>query len=255
MAHGGFFREQWSLSHQFRLISVDLRGHGESVRRGERPGVDRLAADIAELVDTLELESAIGVGWSLGASLLWKVLAGPAGHRFAGAVVVDMTARVRNGDGWDLGLTVDACDARTAAIEGDFRNFAQAAGQAIFAQPIAPDRQKVADWASQEFARNDAPAIASVWASLVKEDLRGVLEQIPHPTLVIHGAQSSLYGDDTAEHLVAALPNAQAIRFQSSGHAPHLEQPEMFNQILRDFADRLSRGRTTQAIDVQGEPI
>ena len=39
---------------------------------------------------------------------------------------------------------------------------------------------------------------------------------------------------------------ARAVRFDRSGHAPHLEQPELFNRTLRDFADRLSRGRATQ---------
>ena len=70
-----------------------------------KPGQDFVA---------LGLEGAVGVGWSLGATILWHVLAGPAGRRFAGAVVIDMTARVRNDDGWDLGLSPEACEARSA---------------------------------------------------------------------------------------------------------------------------------------------
>ena len=92
-------------------------------------------------------------------------------------------------------------------------------------------------------------ALAALWASLVRQDVRALLERIEHPTLVVHGAQSRLYGDDTADHLVAALPNASALRFDRSGHAPHLEQPELFNRTLRDFADRLFRGRASQTIE------
>ena len=87
------------------------------------------------------------------------------------------------------------------------------------------------------------PRIVERWASLVRQDVRTLLERIQHPTLVVHGAQSRLYGEDTADHLVAALPHARAVRFERSGHAPHLEQPELFNQSLTDFADRLFRGR------------
>jgi pimeloyl-ACP methyl ester carboxylesterase len=211
--------------------------------------------DIEELAEALDLQDAIGIGWSLGASVLWEVLAGPVAKRFCGAVVVDMTARVRNGDDWDLGLSIEACDARSAAIESDFPTFAQAAGQAIFAQPISAASQNVADWASSEFARNAPGAIAAAWASLVERDSRGLLRKIAHPTLIIHGAQSSLYGDGTADHLVATLPNAEAIRFQESGHAPHLEQPEMFNQVVREFAHRLSCDRHQHAKDRQGEVL
>ena len=60
-------------------------------------------------------------------------------------------------------------------------------------------------------------------------------------------ARASLYGDDTADHLVAALPHARAVRFENSGHAPHLEEPELFNATVSDFADRLSLPAPRQA--------
>ena len=237
MAHGGFFREQAALAEQFRLITVDLRGHGKSGTADAT--VERAAADVAELVEALDLHGAIGIGWSLGATVLWHVLAGSAASRFAGAVVVDMTARVRNAEDWDLGLTPEACETRSAAIRDDYRTFATTAGQAIFAQPVAQEQRATADWASAEFARNDPGAIAELWASLEQQDLRPLLGQIRHPTLIVHGAQSQLYGTDTAEHLVGALPNARAVRFASSGHAPHLEEPALFNRTVTEFAASL----------------
>jgi pimeloyl-ACP methyl ester carboxylesterase len=252
MAHGGFFREQAALADRFRLIAVDMRGHGRSRHPGDAPGVGQIAADIAALAEALDVRDAIGLGWSLGATVLWHVLAGPAGGRFAGAVVVDMTARVCNGDGWTLGLSPDACAARSAAIAEDFPAFAAAAGRAIFAQPVAPGRAADADWAASEFARNDPAAIAATWQSLQAEDARGLLARIPHPTLVIHGAHSHLYGADTAEHLAAALPNAQTLRFARSGHAPHLEQPDEFNRAIRDFADRLAAAPATHPHSLRG---
>ena len=250
MAHGGFFREQDVLADHFRLIRIDLRGHGASARDGDRSNVEQIAADVAELAEALDLCDAIGVGWSLGATVLWHVLTGPAADRFAGAVVVDMTARVLNDEEWDLGLSAEACAARSVAIRKDFESFAIAAGQAILAQPVENGARALADWASFEFARNDPATIAALWASLVRQDVRTLLEGIRHPTLVVHGAQSRLYGEDTADHLVAALPDARAVRFDRSGHAPHLEQPELFNRTLRNFADRLSRGRATQETQI-----
>jgi pimeloyl-ACP methyl ester carboxylesterase len=247
MAHGGFFHAQAALAADFRVIIVDLRGHGESRVAGARPTVEQLAADVSGLAAALDLQGAIGVGWSMGATVLWHVLSGPAAPRFAGAVVVDMTARVRNDEEWDLGLSPEACEARSIAIRDDFPAFAVNAGRGIFAHPAA--RPDMADWASVEFARNDAEAIASVWASLVRQDVRALLQKIEHPTLIVHGARSRLYGDDTADHLVEALPQARAVRFDRSGHAPHLEEPLLFNQIVKDFAARLSRARTDQTTE------
>lgn len=243
MAHGGFFDGQGALAEQFRVIRVDLRGHGASGRDGALPTIEQLAGDVTQLAQMLDLQDAIGVGWSLGATVLWRVLAGAEGRRFAGAVVIDMTARVRNDDGWDLGLSSEACEARTAAIRDDFESFAAGAGQAIFAQPADETRRPLADWASLEFARNDPHIIAALWASLEREDLRASLGRIEQPTLIVHGARSQLYGADTADHLVAALPNARAVSFGRSGHAPHLEEPELFNRTIQDFAAGLPRVR------------
>ena len=239
MAHGGFWTRQAPLADDFRLISVDLRGHGNSQSDPAVLSVETLASDIAELVEQLELVDAIGVGWSLGASVLWRLLGGGRAHRFAGAVIVDMTPRVLNGDGWTLGLTPELCDARRQAMAEDFPAFGQAAGSAIFAQPVRDELRNLAVWAGSEFARNDPEAISAIWSSLIAEDQRAALPRITQPTLVVRGAHSQLYGAATAEHLVAALPNARAVTFPNSGHAPHLEEPERFNTLLREFAASL----------------
>jgi pimeloyl-[acyl-carrier protein] methyl ester esterase len=246
MAHGGFFEPQRPLSGQFQVIRVDLRGHGGSPADGASVTVERLARDVSELADQLDLHDAICVGWSLGASVLWRLLAGPSSERFAGAVVIDMTPRVLNEGDWSLGLSGEVCEARRQAIADDFKSFAASAGAAIFAQPVGADMQKLADWAAAEFARNDSAAIGALWTSLMDEDLRALLPRIAQPTLVVHGAHSHLYGADTADHLVAALPNASALRFDRSGHSPHLEQPELFNRAIQSFAAGLPPVRFTQ---------
>ena len=244
MAHSGFFAAQRALADQFRLISIDLRGHGQSDTN--MPSVERLAEDVEGLLAGLDVEEAIGVGWSLGASVLWQVLSGASAARFAGVVIVDMTPRVLNEDGWDLGLTPEACEARRIGIREDFPALALAAGHAIFAQPVREDLREFAEWAGAEFTRNDAAAIGFLWDSLVDQDFRGLLGSIHQPTLVIHGAHSQLYGPGTAGYLGSALPNARVVRFDRSGHAPHIEQPELFNRTIRDFAAGLPRVRQSQ---------
>jgi pimeloyl-[acyl-carrier protein] methyl ester esterase len=246
MAHAGFFEGQRPLADEFRLVSVDLRGHGESPSDGRGLSVGTMAQDVAELAEQLDLEGAIGVGWSLGAPILWRLLSDATGDRFAGAVIVDMTPKVLNEGDWDLGLSPELCEARRQAMAEDFRGFAQAAGSAIFAQPVRKEHRALADWAGAEFARNDAAAIAAVWNSLVAEDLRAALPRIGQPTLVVHGAHSQLYGAATAAHLVGALPDARAVAFPHSGHAPHLEEPERFNALVKDFAAGLPQLSQTQ---------
>nr|WP_295372428.1 alpha/beta hydrolase [uncultured Sphingosinicella sp.] len=246
MAHGGFFSAQRALAGNFRLIAVDLRGHGGSRAAGQRPSVDQIASDVAALAERLDLQGAIGVGWSLGAAILWQLLAGAASPRFAGAVVVDMTPRVLNEGDWRLGLSADLVKARTAAIRDDYANFAVAAGSAIFAQPVADGKREIAVWAGEQFAMNDPAAMSALWASLVEKDFRALLPRIQQPTLIVHGAHSQLYRAETAHFIAQALPRGRAIAFDRSGHAPHIEQPELFNTVIKDFAASLPRIREPQ---------
>jgi len=241
LAHSGFFHAQQPLADEFRLIAADLRGHGRS-DRGEI-SFARLAADVTELVAALDLRGAVGIGWSLGAAVLWRVLAGAEAARFAGSVIVDMTPRVLNGGDWQLGLSPELCEARGAAMLCDFESFATGAGQAIFAQPLRDGTKELAEWASFEFLRNDPEAIHAVWTSLVAEDFRADLPRIAVPTRIVHGAHSQLYGPETAAYLARTLRRAEAICFDQSGHAPHLEEPDRFNALVRDFVGTLPQPR------------
>ncbi len=243
MAHSEFFESQSELVTEFRLICIDLRGHGRSETGAGMPTIEQLAEDVAQLAQALDLRGAIGVGWSLGAPVLWHVLAGPASSRFAAAVVIDMTPRVLNDGEWQLGLSREVCEDRASAISEDFESFALAAGQAVFAQPVREQHRFKAEWAGREFARNDPAAIGALWSSLVDQDLRDVLGRIRQPTLIIHGAQSHLYGSGTADYLAGALPDARAIEFRNSGHSPHIEEPDLFNQAIKDFAATLPQVR------------
>jgi len=245
MAHRGFFERQQPLASAFRLIAIDLRGHGQS-RSSEGLNVARLAEDVAELARHLDLEDAIVVGWSLGASVLFHLLTGPESGRFAGGVVVDMTARVLNDDGWTLGLSEEHCAARSQAIRDDFQSFAAAAGSAIVAQPPAGEGRRVADFAVAEFQRNDPAAIGALWQSLVEEDFRPLLARIRQPVLIAHGVHSHIYGPETAAHLVGAITDARAVAFDRSGHSPHLEQVNLFNDTIQEFAASLPRVREPQ---------
>lgn len=246
MAHGGFWAAQEPLACGFRLIMPDLRGHRDSRAPIGTLTVDRLAEDVAELAVALDLRGAVAVGWSLGASVAWPLLTGAQAGRFVGSVVVDMTPRIRNGEGWELGLSPELIEARSSAFRDDFAGFAPGAGEAILAPPLDAEKRRIADWASAEFARNDPAAMGALWCSLAETDQRPLLGRVGCPSLIIRGAHSYLYGPETAHYLGAALPHARIVEFARSGHAPNLEEPELFNNTISQFVAGLQPAREAQ---------
>jgi pimeloyl-ACP methyl ester carboxylesterase len=75
------------LSARHSVVSVDLRGHGQSPA-GVSYEIEDLAADVRALADTLELRDAVVIGHSLGGLVALEVAA-TAPDRFDGLVIID----------------------------------------------------------------------------------------------------------------------------------------------------------------------
>ena len=157
-------------------------------------------------------------------------------------------ARVLNDEEWHWACRRRPA-ARSAAIRDDFESFALAAGRHL--RPAVEAAPTLSRLGEREFAPTPT-TIAALWASLVRQDVRALLERIrTRPGRA--RARSRLYGDDTADHLVAALPHARA--YLDARATPHLEQPSLFNATFRDFAERLSRAAPPKPRNLRRKPF
>ncbi len=76
------------LSHGYRVIAHDRRGHGRSSQVSEGHDMDHYAADVAELTDALDLKDAIHIGHSTGGGEVARYVARAKKGRVAKAVLV-----------------------------------------------------------------------------------------------------------------------------------------------------------------------
>ena len=104
MSRRFFERNTEPLAERFRVVSVDLRGHGESPASEGGHTVAQYAQDVKHLLDTLGLEDAVLVGWSMGSFVIWDLVRqfGAAGSQ---ATSTSRRARPTSAkDGWELGI-------------------------------------------------------------------------------------------------------------------------------------------------------
>ncbi len=236
-AHGGFFAPQAAALHQrFRIIRPDFRGHGATSASGV-PDIPRIARDMAELISHLSLQGVIGVGWSLGAMVLWQMLSGPAAPPFAGLVVIDMSPKLLAAPGWTLGL-IDPAMREPCADETALERGRRIAGL-IFAER-GGNRAALIDRWGPELGTADPGAVMALGASLYAQDYRATLPSITMPTLVVHGAESRFYPAATSRFIARTVAQGRVETFPQSGHAPHLEEPDRFAALLMAFAERLN---------------
>lgn len=250
LLHGITLRSDvWSpqfhtLTDRFRVISVDLRGHGGSEPGEDGFGLHRLGADVATLLETLDLHDAIVVGHSMGGMTVMtfcrdhpEVLAERvAGVAFVATSPDNVFPPIA---GMVFRLLVDR--GRTLHERGGTppRSGAGAAlVRAIFGDRPNPRaiRQVVEMGADIEF-----PHLLSSIEQMFVHDTREDLRSVRTPALVLVGTRDVLTPPYAARRLAAALPDRDFVLLPRAGHQLMQERPDEFDRLIRDFADRTAR--------------
>jgi pimeloyl-ACP methyl ester carboxylesterase len=240
-----FAKQRRELSDRFRVIVPDMRGHGNSKRFEKGDGIDTLARDLERLFVALDLTDVILVGWSMGALVAWQAAKGPQRDRIRGIVTIDMVPRVLNGDGWQHGLRAGThlydIDIDLTRMRDDWRAFTQAYVPMVFADGKAIERRELIDEMLELVADNDLESMMNLWHALVHADYVDTVQRLDVPTLITYGALSQIYSEEAAAWMDEHIPLSRRVCFVESGHAPHLEEPQRFNQALADFTGELEQ--------------
>jgi pimeloyl-ACP methyl ester carboxylesterase len=241
-----FERQRRNLCDKYCVLTYDLRGHGGSAARdGRAPTIEQLGADLAEIFEQLRFEDAICVGWSIGAMAVWEAMAQRTfAARVAGLVVIDMSPRITNDASWSLGLSdgrgLQSIISAAQAMRNDWPAIVRQFVPSVFAPGANEALKPLIESIVTEAEKLDPEAMAGLWESMAVQDFRKAVASVSAPMLIARGALSQLYAAATSEFLARASANAEVAVFAKSGHAPHIEEPDAFNQRLRQFIARVS---------------
>lgn len=209
-----------------RVISLDVRGFGESSLGESGFTIDDLADDVAVLADAVGLDRFTLGGLSMGGYIA-LAFAARHGNRLDGLILADTKA------GSD---TPDARNARDHAI---FQ--VRAEGLSPYLEKLLP---KLLGPATSDEIRQQARALATQNAEAVvatlavlrdRPDRRSQLTSIACPTLIIVGEADAITPPAEAEAMAAAIPRSRLVRLPGAGHLPNIETPQLFTDALLAF--------------------
>jgi len=235
---GQFFQPQIdALKSEARCIVPDLPGHGKT--GGRLPLSIASAADAvyAALIER-ELENVVLVGWSMGALVSYALIERYGADRISSFAAIDMSPKVLNTADWPHG-TLNGLNAQLNkhVLEGMVADWPKLPGRIarrLFAEGVDPAPGLVA-FARREIAAADPEMLRPMWASLTAQDFRTLLKTFPVPFHLAAGLKSQLYGDGVHAWHADNVPDFHCHGFETSGHAPHMEEPDKFNDLLRDL--------------------
>jgi pimeloyl-ACP methyl ester carboxylesterase len=231
-----------ALRDEFRLVAFDLRGHGMSeAPPGPEPYTDDglWADDLAAVIDRLDVERAVLVGWSYGAFVICDYLRAYGQDRVAAVNFVEGAVKLGEAAFGTLigpGFLDHFADATADDLPTNIRGM-RGFVRACLAKPVAAEDFETALCWNMAVA----PQVrASLGAREIDDD--DVLRGLGVPLLVTQGRSDTVVLPAMAEHILATCPAAEASWYDGVGHVPHLEEPGRFNRELAALARR-AQGR------------
>jgi 3-oxoadipate enol-lactonase len=216
------------LSRHYRVVRFDLRGHGESqIPAATLPlTLDRLVADVVELMDHLRLAGAHIVGNSAG-GYLGQQLAMRHGPRVRSLMLFGSTPGLKNSQalGWLPQI----------ATKGLRAFLAETIAERL---PLAEVDPGLVDWFLDEAARNDPAYIATFVGLMASHDWSDELGRIRCPTLVVVPGAEPIGGIANYETFRRLVPD---IEMRIYDGAPHNICDAFPDRCVADVLDFLRR--------------
>lgn len=232
-------RSMWApqvaaLAGEAYLVVPDLRGHGESEAPSGPYRMADFAADLAALLDYLELPRVVFCGLSMGGYIGFAFVR-DCPDRLQGLILADTRAGA------------DTAEQRAAREE--LATAVERAGSAVAVERLRPRLVAPATRAQRPdlMARLGAMIAGTPPAGLAgtarglaqRPDSTALLSQITVPTLILVGAEDEITPPADAERLHAGIAGSTLRVLAGGGHMANLEHPEAFTAALRAFLQRL----------------
>ena len=229
--HGGLAdRTFWApqlaaLADRFRLVAIDLAGHGESGRTRQSWTIPAFGEDARAVSVALNLRRVVIVGNSLGGAVALEAARLLRGRAVA-VVGVDTLH--------DLTQRFDPAEARARAdaFRKDFAGACRTMINQLFHPGAYPELRA---WAEQRMLTMPPDVVVRIMEGLAGYDLAPASKNAGVPIRAING---DLWPTAT-EGNRKVVPDFDAAIMKNAGHYPMLERPEEFNRILAGIVTEL----------------
>ena len=234
MLHGlGSSGDDWwfqtpAFSPCFRVILPNLRGHKQSSTLRGPVSIDALAADMAWLLDALEIAQSHVLGLSLGGAVA-QLLAIHFPARVNKLILVNTFAHL-----WPTSLPEAYTLARRVVVS---RYLPPSKTARVVARDLFPKPEQVAlrDEVLRRIGVNDVASYRYLVDAIRGFDSRGQLDRITASTLIITGDRDAVVPRGCQQQLARGIRQVRWHIVRDSGHATPVDQPEEFNRVVLEF--------------------
>lgn len=227
-----------ALAQHYRVIKIDLRGHGRSDNIEGPFTLYDAVDDVIAVLDALGIERAVWCGLSIGGMVAMRgAIRYP--ERVAGLVLMDTDAGAETA--WNR--------MKYRAMGGVVSTFGfcpllPLVSALMFGATTRRDNPTLVDETRQMIARNHIDSARRCLEALMRRDsVVGRLQEIEVPALVVVGEEDRMLPPSHSRRIRERLPDAGLTMIPNAGHMTPLEQPERVNTAVLAFLETLAHPR------------
>lgn len=222
-----------ALEPVYRVVRLDMRGHGRSDVPAGPYTLDELADDVIAVMDSQKIEKAHWVGLSVG-GMIGQSLLLRYPQRFTSAVLADSASSQPAAAGpiWDARIKAVQTNGLSSIVDATMERWFTAAG-------LKSNNPAVAAVRAQLAATSDDGYVACCHA-IMKLNYIDQLHNIKVPVALIVGAEDQATPVAGSEAMYGQLPNSQLTILDNASHISNVEQVDAFNKVLLSFLKSVS---------------
>ncbi len=233
---GAMWRPQVeALRGSYRLIVPDQRGFGGTGGFEDAPSLERMADDVASLLDGLSITEPVVLGGLSMGGYVALAFARRHAARLRGLLLADTRAEADTPEGKANRDTL----IRFAETHSAADVIEQMLPKMVSAETRRHRPEVVEEVRRIASAQTPSGIIGALRAMRDRPDATDLLSALTVPTLVIVGSEDALTPPSLAEGLASRLPQARLVKIPAAGHLANLEQPQAFNQAMESFLSAL----------------
>jgi non-heme chloroperoxidase len=222
------------LANDFRLVALDLRGHGRSGKPRDAYGDSKLwADDVHAVIDALDLVTPILCGWSYAPLIILDYVRHYGEQRIGGMHFVGGVTNLGSAQASSV-----LSQAFLDLIPGFFANETEDSVrslESLFRMCVVEDPSTEEACLALGWAVLTPPHVRqSLFSRLLDND--ELLRTLRKPVLITHGNLDAVVTPDIVHQHKSSIPHAQVHLMSGAGHAAFWDQPDAFNERLRAFA-------------------
>jgi non-heme chloroperoxidase len=235
-------QERELLAHGYRVISYDRRGFGLSSQPTVGYDYDTFAADLNALIEHLDLNDMVLVGFSMGTGEVTRYLATFGSKRVRKAVLLGaippfLLKTDDNLEGVDGKVFADI---KTAIVNDRYAYFEDFFNNFYNVDVLGGTRISERAWqASFNVAAGSSPFATYACVDTWLTDFRTDLPKVDVPVLVVHGTEDRILPfDSTAARLPALLADCTLVSVEGGPHNIAWTHPDEVNPALLAFLSK-----------------